>query len=147
MKTLHYDILIDAAPQKVWTTMLDKETYKQWTGVSWPGSSYTGEWKQGTEIRFTGDEGGGGTLAEIIELEPYKKVVAEHVAVILEDNSLDRDSDMAKGWIGTLEQYEFTDENGATKVDVEITTAPDWASMFDEGWPPALAALKQLVEQ
>ena len=32
-------------------------------------------------------------------------------------------------------------------VDVEITTAPDWAPMFEEGWPKVLEALKQLAEK
>ncbi len=147
MKTLHFEVLIDATPQKVWETMLDKETYVQWVSVSWPGSSYVGEWKKGSEIRFVGGDGGGGTLAQITELEPYSRVVAEHVAVLLEGGSEDRDSEMAKGWIGTIEAYSFTPENGSTKVDVEITTAPDWAPMFEEGWPKALEALKQLAEK
>ena len=63
MKTLQFEISIDASPQKVWETMLDKETYVQWVDVAWPGSSYHGEWKKGASIRFTGDDGGGGTLA------------------------------------------------------------------------------------
>lgn len=147
MKTLHFGTTIDATPQKVWETMLDKETYQKWVDVAWPGSSYHGEWKQGAEIRFTGPDGGGGTLGEVTELEPYSRVAVEHVAVILEDNSLDRESDMAKGWIGTTEAYTFTGENGSTKLDVELTTAPEWASMFEEGWPKALEALKQLAEQ
>jgi len=152
VKTLHYEITIDASPQKVWETMLDKETYVQWVDVAWPGSSYDGEWKKGAKIRFTGGDGdgsedAGGTLAEITELEPYKKVVAEHIAVILADGSEDTTSDMAKGWIGSTEAYTFTGENGSTKVDVELTTAPEWASMFEDGWPKALVALKQLAEQ
>jgi len=147
VKTLHYETVIDASPQKVWETMLDKETYVQWAGVAWPGSSYDGEWKQGTDIRFTGADGGGGTLAEITELEPYAHVVAEHVAVLLEDGSEDRESEMAKGWIGTTEAYAFTGENASTRLDVEITTAPEWAPMFEDGWPKALEALKQLAEK
>ena len=147
MKTLNYEITIAASPQKVWETMLEKETYVQWVSVSWPGSSYKGECKKGASIRFTGEDGGGGTLAEITELKPYSRVVAEHVAVLLEDGSEDRESDMAKGWIGTTEAYTFTGEGGSTKVEVELTTAPEWASMFEEGWPNALEALKQLVEK
>jgi uncharacterized protein YndB with AHSA1/START domain len=147
VKTLNFQTTIDATPQKVWDTMLEKPTYQKWTSAGWPGSSYKGEWKQGTEIRFTGEDGGGGTLGEITELEPYKKVAIDHVAVILEDNSLDRDSDMAKGWIGSTEAYTFTPENGGTRLDIELSVAPDWAPMFEEGWPPALAALKQLAEQ
>lgn len=149
MKTLNFDILIDASPEKVWDTMLGKETYKQWVDVAWPGSSYFGEWKQGADIRFTGDgdENGGGTMAVITELEPYKKVAAEHIAVILDGGTLDRDSEMAKGWIGSTEAYTFTPENGGTKVDIEISTPPEWSSMFEDGWPKALEALKQLAEQ
>ena len=147
MKTLHFETVVDASPQKVWETMLDKETYKKWVDVSWPGSSYHGEWKQGAQIRFTGDDGGGGTLGEVIELDPYKKVVVEHVAVLLDGGKEDRESDMAKGWIGATEAYTFTGENGSTRLDVEITTAPEWSSMFEDGWPKALVALKQLAEQ
>lgn len=147
MKTLHFETVIDATPQKVWDTMLEKETYVQWTAVAWPGSSYQGEWKQGAQIRFTGDDGGGGTLAEITELEPYAKVAAEHIAVLLENGREDRESEMAKGWIGATEAYTFTGENGSTKLEVEITTAPEWAPMFEDGWPKALDALKQLAEK
>lgn len=147
MKTMHFETTIDASPEKVWDTMLDKETYQQWVDVSWPGSSYQGEWKKGAQIRFTGGESGAGTLAEITELDPYKKLVAVHIAVLLDGGVEDRDSDMAKGWIGSTEAYTFTKENGSTKVDVEISTPPDWAPMFEEGWPKALVALKQLAEK
>jgi uncharacterized protein YndB with AHSA1/START domain len=146
MKTLHYEISINAEPRKVWETMLEKETYIQWTDAGWPGSSYHGEWKQGASIRFTGEDGGGGTLAEITEYQPYSRVAARHVAILTEDGGEDRESDMAKGWIGTREEYTFTAENGSTKIEVDLTTNPEWASMFDEGWPKALEALKALAE-
>lgn len=147
MKTLHYEISIDATPKKVWETMLGKTTYEQWVAASWPGSSYHGEWKKGAQIRFIGADGGGGTLGEITAQEPYSHVAIEHVAVLLDDGNEDRTSDMAKGWIGTTEAYTFTGENGATKLEVDITTAPEWASMFEDGWPKALEALKELAEK
>lgn len=148
MQQLHYEIVIDASPQKVWATMLEKPTYRQWTGVAWPGSSYHGEWTQGAQIRFTGEDGkGGGTVGEITELDPYARVAIEHVAVLLDDGSEDRESDLAKGWIGSTEAYTLTGQNGATKLEIDIATAPDWVSMFDEGWPPALAELKTLAER
>lgn len=146
MKTLHFETTIDATPQKVWETMLGKETYPQWVGVSWPGSSYHGEWKQGAQIRFTGEEGGGGTLAEITELEPYSRVEAEHIAVLLDDGSEDRASEMAKNWIGSTESYAFTGKNGSTKLDVELSIPAEWVDEFEGGWPKAMEALKQLAE-
>ena len=82
VKTLHFEISIDASPQHVWETMLGKDTYPKWVDVAWPGSSYHGEWKQGTQIRFTGAEGGGGTLAEVTELDPFARVAIDHIAVL-----------------------------------------------------------------
>jgi uncharacterized protein YndB with AHSA1/START domain len=146
MKTLEFKIDINASRQKVWDTMLQKETYEQWTAVSWPGSSYEGEWKQGTAIRF-GSPGQGGTYAELEEVTPYERMHAVHTAVINPDDSLDRDSEVAKGWVGTTESYFFTEKNGKTELAVQIKTNPDWAQMFDEGWPPALEKLKELCEQ
>lgn len=147
MKTLKFETQIDASPQKVWETMLTKDTYRQWTDVAWPGSSYHGEWKQGAQIRFTGEEGGGGTLGEVTVFEPYTRVVVDHIAAIAEDGSEDRESDMAKDWIGSSEAYTFTGQNGSTRLEVELTVGDDWAPMFEEGWPQALEALKQLSEQ
>jgi uncharacterized protein YndB with AHSA1/START domain len=145
MKTLEYQIDINASKEKVWNTMLQLETYQQWTEVSWPGSSYEGEWKQGAAMRF-GAPGQGGTYAELREVRPYEHIHAEHTASINPDGSLDRDSEMAKGWVGTTESYTFTENNGTTALTVHIKTNPDWAPMFDEGWPPALKKLKELCE-
>ena len=147
MKTLQFEITVDASPQKVWETMLGKETYPKWVDVSWPGSSYHGEWKQGAQIRFTGADGGGGTLGEVTEVDPYSKVDLHHIAVLLDDGSEDRTSDMAKTWIGSTETYTFIPDNGATKLDVELTIPAEWVDEFEDGWPKAIDALKQLAEQ
>jgi uncharacterized protein YndB with AHSA1/START domain len=146
MKTLDYTIDINAGRQKVWDTMLQRETYKQWTEVSWPGSDYEGQWEQGQQLRFGSPEQGG-TLAEVTELKPYEYVRAEHVAIINPDGSEDRDSDMAKGWTGTIEAYTFTEKNGQTELKVHMEIYPEWEQMFNEGWPNALAKLKELCEK
>ncbi|HET9661412.1 MAG TPA: SRPBCC domain-containing protein [Thermomicrobiales bacterium] len=147
MKTLHFATVIDASPQNVWDTMLGKETYPKWVDVAWPGSSYHGEWKQGSQIRFTGADGGGGTLAEVTELDPNSKVDLHHIAVLLDDGSEDRASEMAKTWIGSTETYTFTPDNGSTKLDVELSIPAEWVDEFESGWPKAIEALKQLAEQ
>lgn len=146
MKTLEYNIDINAGRQKVWDTMLQRETYKQWVGASWPDSDYEGKWEQGQEMRF-GSPGQGGTLAQITEVRPYEYLHAEHIAVLNSDGSEDRDSDMAKGWVGTTEAYTFTEENGKTALKVDIKTNPAWEEMFNDGWPGALAKLKELCEK
>jgi uncharacterized protein YndB with AHSA1/START domain len=145
MEKLEFRTVIASSRQKAWETMLNPKTYKEWVGAAWPGSTYQGEWKEGEDIRFVGDDSSG-TLAHLVEYRPYDYILAEHVAV-LKQGVEDRDSDEAKGWIGTMESYKFTEQNGQTELTVIIETNPEWASMFSDGWPKALAKLKEICER
>jgi uncharacterized protein YndB with AHSA1/START domain len=147
MKELQYSVTIDEPREKVWDTMLGRDTYEKWTAAAWPGSSFEGDWSEGSQMRFVGADGGGGTLAKITSVDPYTHIDAEHIAVIAEDGSEDRNSDVAKTWVGTKESYSFNARNGSTEVVVDIATYPEWESMFNEGWPGALQALKALCEE
>ena len=104
MKNLEYKIVISAPAKKVWETMLNEETYKQWVAKSWPNSFYEGKWAKGEKIKFIGPEGTG-TLAEIVEFKPYERILARHIAVLGKGGVEDRTSEEAKGWIGTTEEY------------------------------------------
>jgi uncharacterized protein YndB with AHSA1/START domain len=146
-KQLHFTITIDAPRPQVWKTMLEPASYREWVNVSWPGSRYVGEWKKGADIRFLGADDQGGTLATLVDLEPNARVSARHVAAINADGSEDRDSELARGWIGTTERYTFSDDGGKTRLDVDIATSEPWTPMFNGGWPAALAKLKELCER
>ena len=86
-------------------------------------------------------------MALLLEHKPYDEILAKHVAIIRADGSEDTDSEMAQGWVGILERYLFHSKNGQTEVIVEIQTPPQWEGMFEEGWPAALAKLKEICEQ
>ncbi len=146
MKKLHFSITINAPKQKIWETMLDPETYKEWVNVSWPGSYYEGKWEHGGKLKFI-SPGKGGTLAKLVEHRPYDFSKAKHIAVITPDGKEDTESDVAKGWIGTTESYTFTEKNGMTELAVEINTTPAWEEMFTSGWPKALQKLKEIAEK
>lgn len=144
MEHLEYKIVISAPAKKVWETMLQEETYRQWAGRSWPGSFYEGKWEKGEKIKFIGKDGSG-TLAEIVEMKPYESVLARHIAALGPGGVEDRTSEVAKGWIGTTEGYTFAEHAGKTTLTVSIETTPEWKKMFDEGWPAALEELKKLT--
>ncbi len=146
MKKLVYKISIAAPRQVVWDTMLQPETYKEWTGASWPGSYYKGEWKQGEKIRFICKDGSG-SQAMIKELVNYQYIAAEHVAILLTGGVEDSSSDFAKSWIGITESYRFEHGPGETILTVDISTDPKWEKMFDAGWPGALQKLKEICER
>lgn len=146
MEKLIFKTEIDANREKVWQTMLQPDTFKEWTNVSFPGTYYIGNWKQGEKIQFTGP-GGGGTVATIDELKLFDHILARHTAVLNTDGTEDLDSDIAKGWIGTTERYSFTEQNGKTQITVEVHTTPEWAGMFNNSWPASLQELKKICER
>ena len=146
MKKVEFKIDISAGRQKVWDIMFNPKTYKEWVNVSWPGSYYEGTWKQGENVRFI-SPGQGGTMATLVEHRPYEFILAKHIAVLNSDSTEDRDSEIAKGWIGTTEAYTFTENNRETNLKVEVNTNPEWEKMFTDGWPKALAKLKEICER
>jgi hypothetical protein len=146
MKNLTFSAAIAAPKKKVWDIMLDPETYKTWTGVAWAGSYYVGEWKEGNELRFVSPEGSG-TLAKLLVCRPHDHIVAEHIAILLPGGFEDRDSEQAKGWVGSIEEYSFTEKDGITSLLITMKVYPEWEAMFNTDWPKALAKLKEICEQ
>ena len=145
MEHLEYKIVISAPVKKVWETMLQQETYRQWVAKSWPNSFYEGKWEKGEKIRFIGPDGSG-TLAELVEVKPYEKLFARHIAILGPGGEEDRTSEIAKDWVGITEGYTFAEQNGKTTLTVSIETTPEWRKMFDDGWPAALDELKKITE-
>lgn len=145
MKNIEFKISIVGSKQKVWETMLHSTTYKEWVNAAWPGSFFEGEWKEGNNLRFISDDGSG-TLVTLIEHKPYDYSFAKHIAVLQPGGIEDRDSEIAKGWVGTAERYTFTENKDTTVLKVVLTINPDWEKMFSDGWPKALAKLKEICE-
>ncbi|MEO7523668.1 MAG: SRPBCC domain-containing protein [Ferruginibacter sp.] len=146
MKNTEFKISIAGSKKKVWETMLHPTTYKEWVNAAWPGSYFESEWREGNNLRFI-TEDGSGTLATLIEHKPYDYSVAKHIALLLPGGTEDRDSEVAKGWIGTTERYTFEEKKDTTELKVELTINPDFEKMFNDGWPKALAKLKEICEK
>lgn len=139
-KKLTFDIVINAPVEKVWSTMLDKDTYEQWTTVFSPDSvsSYEGSWEQGASIKF-GDGEGNGMLAVIAENRLHEFVSTKHVAMIM-------NGEETKFETPAFENYTFTATDGGTKLLVELDGMDEYKEMFEEMWPKALQKLKELCE-
>ncbi len=149
MKKLHFTIDINAPKEKVWNTMLDQETYKQWTDVFMEGSHYEGDWDEGSKIRFLAPDENGkmqGMVSRIKENQQYEFVSIEHLGLI-QDGKEDTSSEEVKKWAGALENYTFEEKNGSTKVVVDVDTDEEYTEMFEGMWPEALQKLKKLAEK
>jgi uncharacterized protein YndB with AHSA1/START domain len=152
MKKLHFETKINAPVEKVYKTMLDESTYKEWTSAFSPdGSGYfKGSWEKGSKIFFigtdpeTGKEGG--MVCRIAENNPNEFVSIEYVG-ILNDGVEDTTSDEAKKWTPGFENYTFKEENGITELQIDIDTADELAEEFEKMWPKALEKLKEIAEK
>ncbi|MEP6712196.1 MAG: SRPBCC domain-containing protein [Ferruginibacter sp.] len=141
---LYFSITINAPKGKVWNTMLDAETYKQWTAAAWPGSYYEGTWKQGETLCFFSPDRSG-TKVKLLEHRPYTFSLAEHIAVFEKGTEI-REGELAKTWIGSKESYSFTEQDGKARLDIVMYITKDWQQMFINDWPKALGKLKEICE-
>lgn len=149
-KKLHFAITIDAPKKKVWHTMLDDKTYRQWTDVFSPGSYYKGSWDKGSKIIFLGpDPETGkemGMSATIAENRPYEFISIQHRGMI-QGGREDTDSAEAKKWVPAFENYTFKEKNGSTEVSVDVDVIDEYIAMFSDLWPKALQKLKEVAER
>jgi uncharacterized protein YndB with AHSA1/START domain len=146
---LRVEILIDAPVEKVFTTMLDEQKYREWTSVFNAGSYYKGSWEKGSKIIFIGtDENGseGGMVARIRENLPNKYVSIEHYGLLENDKEITI-GEQVEGWAGAQENYSFEEVNGKTLVSVDMDSNEEYYGYFTETWPKALEKLKSICEK
>ena len=144
MKTLHFDILINAPREHVWRTMLHSPTYEQWTATFCEGSRFEGSWDEGQTIRFLGPNDQG-MVAEIAAHRPAEFVSIRHLGMI--DQGVEGTSNEAvRAWEPCFENYSFTDEAGGTRVRVDCDVFGTYEDWMAQTWPKALQSLKTLCE-
>lgn len=144
MKTLQFKTVIAAPAEKVWDTMIDRESYPKWTEPFCDGSYFEGSWSQGERIRFLAPSGGG-MVAVIAENRPHELISIKHIGVV-KDGVDDTTSDAVKSWAPAYEKYWFTAVPGGTEVTIEQDVDTGFEKFMTDAWPKALAELKTLCE-
>ena len=126
----------------------NKTTYEQWTALFNPSSTYEGSWNKGSKILFVGvgeDGKKGGMVSEIAENIPNQFVSIRHYGLVHGDIEITEGPDVEK-WAGGLENYTFEENNGITKVTVDLDTSEDFTDYMNNAFPNALAKLKEISE-
>jgi len=147
MKDLNFSIFINAPREKVWNTMLEDATYREWTKPFNKTSYFKGDWSEGSKILFLGtDKNGeneGGMYSRIDKNIPFEYISIEHLGVL--------QNGVETPWIGEgsgFENYKFEEKDGGTELKIEMTNIPDeYMEMMNEMWPKALEILKALSEK
>lgn len=147
MEKITFATVISAPREKVWDCMLGKETYEQWTVPFHEGSTFEGNWEEGSEMKFIGpDESGGmsGMYAVITANRSHEFVSIKHVGEFKDE--VKTPWPVTEGQEG-YENYTFKDVDGGTEVLVELNVPSEWKDMFNDMWPKALAKLKEIAEK
>lgn len=147
---IHFEINIKAPVKKVWDTMLNQETYQDWTTPFAPGSYYEGSWEKGSKMIFL-SSWGGGMVAEIADNIEHKYISIRHLGEI-RDGVEDTTSERVMQWTPAYENYTFIEKGQETKLEVDMEMKSSEANsemieMFEEMWPKALLKLKKICER
>jgi uncharacterized protein YndB with AHSA1/START domain len=141
MKTLQFEIQINASPVIVWDCLWKIENYKLWTTVFCDGSYYeTTDFKEGNRIHLITPEGHG-MFSIIQKLEPNKFLSFKHLGEILDFKEQEN-----KSWENAIESYELIEKDKGTNLKVAVDTLEKYIPFMEETFPKALSALKnQLI--
>lgn len=147
MANVHYAMVIHAPQEKVWETVLDDASYRQWGNVFMPGSYFTGNWEKGSEMLFLAPDKDGktsGMRARVVDNELYKMISLEHLAMVQADGS----EEVFNTPGGSFENYTFIEKDGGIEMAVDLVNIPDsWVEMMGDMWPQALKKIKELAEK
>jgi uncharacterized protein YndB with AHSA1/START domain len=145
MTRLTYSTTIQAPKDVVWRTMLEDETYRQWTSAFQEGSYAVTDWKPGSKALFLAPDGSG-MVSRIAEHRPDEYLAIEHLGVV-KGGVEDTTSDEVKQWAGARETYALGGNDAQSTLVVEMDTTEEHEQFFHDTWPKALASLKQLAER
>ena len=141
---MHFSETIDAPRDKVWDTLIDRDSYKKWTAPFMEGSYFEGSWNKGDRIRFLAPDGGGMTSV-IEENRPHEFISIKHLGEV-KNGVDDLDSQSVRRWAPAYENYTLKSAGRSTEVHIDVDVTPDYEQFMQEKWPVALGKLKSLSE-
>ena len=140
MAVLQFVTRINASKEKVWETLWNDASYRQWTAAFSEGSYAESDWQEGSRILFLGP-GGNGMFGIIEKKIPNEQMIFRHQGEI--KNGVEE----VKVWGEARESYYLAESDGITGLTVELEAPPDFEQYFKATFPKAMAILKQVAEQ
>ncbi len=152
MKRLKYQLKIQSPVARVYDNMLglsSKSTYKEWTSVFSPTSTYKGTWDVGSKILFVSEDDKGesaGVVSRIMEHNVNSFVSIRHDGMLKSGKEIMEGPEVEE-WSGGMENYAFEEADGMTTVFIEIDAAEEHKESMDKLYPTALQKLKEICER
>lgn len=143
MKKIEFSIAIKAAKEKVWATLWEDATFRDWASIIDEGTYMKGIMKEGNEIQFLSSVNGYGVTSLIAKLIPNEYVLFRHRADTKETGQQERE----KEWTGGTESYSLAEKKGVTTLIVKTDVPDEQEETFSIRIPEALERIKTLAEK
>ncbi len=142
MKRMQFSIEIKAAKEKVWSTLWDDQTFREWASIIDEGTYMVGEMKEGNDVQFISSVSGYGVTSFIEKLISNEFVQFRQIADTKESGQRKRE----KEWTGGTESYELVEKNDTTNLTIKIDVPSGQEETFKVRFPKALERVKILAE-
>jgi uncharacterized protein YndB with AHSA1/START domain len=136
MKEMQFLVEINTTKERVWDTLWQDETFRQWAGIIDPGTHMVGELKEGNEVQYISGNGFG--VTSLVE----KLIEGEFL--LLRHNADTQGS--GKQWTGGQESYRLAEKDGTTTLTAVFDVPPELEEYFRVNYPKALERVKVLAE-
>jgi hypothetical protein len=143
MKEIQFSIDINASKERVWATLWDDITFRDWASIIDEGTYIKGVMKEGNEIQFISSINGYGVTSLIEKLNQNEIVLFRHSADTKESGQQKRE----KEWTGGAESYLLTENNGVTTLIVKTDVPQEQEETFNDSFPKALERIKTIAEK
>ena len=143
---MKFSTSINAPKEKVWKTLWEDASYRNWTSAFAEGScAQTDNWKEGSKVLFL-DGKGNGMVSRVDANKPNEFMSFKHLGAV-KDGVEDIGSEKVSEWAGAVESYRLSGSNGKTELTVEMDITDEYRDYFEKAWPKALEKVKALAEK
>ena len=140
---MQFSIEIEAPSEKVWQTLWEDKTFRDWGNIIDEGQYMVGEMAEGSEVQFISSVSSFGVTSVIEKLIPNEYIAFKQIADTMDSGKQERD----KEWTGGTESFELIEKNNSTNLTVKIDVPPGLEEIFKDRFPKALERVKVLVEE
>lgn len=143
MKELQFLIEIHTTKERVWDTLWQDKSFRDWASIIDPETYMVGDLKEGNEIQFISAANGYGVTSLVKKLVAGEFLLLNHRADTQDAGKRER----AKEWTGGEERYSLAEKNGTTTLNVAFGVPPEMEAYFKVAYPKALERVKVLAER
>lgn len=139
---MQFSVDIHATREKVWDTLWQDKTFREWASVIDPGTYMKGELIEGNEVEYISSENGYGVTSLVEKLTVNEFLMLRHQADTQDHGERER----TKEWTGGTESYALTESSGITTLKASFDVPAEMEEYFKVHYPKALDRVKELAE-